>query len=630
MTRDDDVTKTTPLLRARDFEDTDTITMPFAERYELLTSLGEGGMGKISLCKDRAIGREVAMKTVHPDYATHAEMRARFVREARVQARLEHPAIVPVYDFGVDRDGSAFFTMKRVRGVTLSEIIEGYRTGDAAVMRAYGRHRLLAAFVQVCLAVGYAHEGGILHRDIKPANVMLGAYGETYVLDWGLAKITDDELVEEERSGPPSRRANETAVGDIIGTPAYAAPEILEAHPADERTDVYALGAILFELLTWEPLHGEGSLDEIIARARGGAEARPSKRAPARDVPPELEAACVLACARDRAHRLSTPRVLADLVEAYLSGDRDVELRRGLAELHLGRAQDALARASMPDAPLADRALALEEAGRAVALAPEDQRARGVLLDLLTKPPATPPREVVDLVEGQAARSHVGLLPRARNAFVFVLLVSIGGVYGLGVRSWWLVFVGLVFFAVSIVINLVAQVRKRSTARSQAAFSASTAIGVGMVSVFFGPLVIVPTLAAAITTSSILQTRRSIRFTIIGMYLVGMVVPALLVLAKMHPVALASAGGLLTTSPAAVYMQPELSIIAVTGFNVMVVVAGALHAARYRDAMHELAIANHLQSWQLAQVTLPSVAPRPPEPSGHRIEVPSRRRSRAG
>lgn len=593
--------------------------MILADRYENLASLGEGGMGKVALCRDLAIGREVAMKTVHPTFASNEEVRARFVREARVQARLEHPAVVPVYDFGVDRDGSAFFTMKRVRGVTLSDLIDAYREHDTEVMRTYNRHRLLAAFVQVCLAVGYAHERNVLHRDLKPSNVMLGTYGETYVLDWGLAKVRDEDELPGPAPTTNARRSrpDDTAVGEIIGTPAYAAPEVLRGEQADERTDVYALGGILFELLTYEPLHGYGTVEAMVASARRGADARPSVRAPKRQVPPELEAACVLACAPDRTARLPSPRALADLVEAYLSGDRDVELRRELAAVHLARAREALARATVPGAPLVDRRTALEEAGRAVALAPEDERARGVLVDLLTRPPETPPREVIEQLDQEETRSHVKLLPRARNAFVFVLLVSLGGIYGLGVRSWGLVIAGLIFFGGSIAINMYAVAKQRTTAYTQAAFSISSALAVGMVSVFFGPLVIVPTLAAAIMTSSILQMRQGGRVMTISLYLVAIALPAVLMLAKLHPVGLSSIGDRLAMSPAAVELHPDLTILAVTAFNVMVVVAGALHAARYRDAMHELALANHLQTWQLAHVTLPSVATRPLEPRPH-------------
>lgn len=634
MTRaDDDGTKTEPLARPHEHDSTDSLLEEsLVARYQELSALGEGGMGKVSLCLDRAIGREVAMKTVHPAYASHAEMRARFVREARVQARLEHPAVVPVYDFGIDGAGRTFFTMKRVRGITLAEVVEGYRTKNAELMRTYNRHRLLAAFVQVCLAIGYAHERGVLHRDLKPSNVMLGGYGETYVLDWGLAKITaleEDDLPTNATGTTDSGRADATAAGHVvIGTPAYAPPEIVRGESADERTDVYVLGSILFEILTYETLHGGGTAQEMMARSNAGAEARPSVRAPSLDVPPELEAACVLACARERRDRLGSARALADLVEAYLSGDRDLELRRELAEMHLGRAREAFARAIVPGAPLAERTVALEEAGRAVALAPENDRARAVLVDMLTRPPAPPPPEVLAQVESEQASSHVLLVPRARNAFVFMLLVSLGGIYGLGVRSWALVAVGLLFFVLAIIIAGYASLR-RSTAFTQTAFAACSALGIGMVSLFFGPLMIVPTLAASIAISSVLQTRIAHRATILVVYLVAMIVPSVLALLHLHPVRLASIGSLLTMSPAAVELHPDLSILAVTGCNALVVLTGALHAARYRDAMNQLALASHVQSWQLAQVTLPSAGRRSGAPP-RRASSPSVRRSRGG
>lgn len=608
--------------------------VPDADRYEMLASLGEGGMGQVSLCRDRAIGREVAMKVVHPSFHSQAEMRARFVREARVQAQLEHPAIVPVYDFGTDSTGSAFFTMKRVRGVTLADIVEAYRENDRPnqeVMKAYGRHRLLAAFVQVCLAIDYAHERGILHRDLKPANVMLGAYGETYVLDWGLAKIRepagDLPIPGDRPSARPGAGADATAAGEMIGTPGYVAPEIIRGEDADARTDVYALGGILFELLTYEPLHGTGPIDAMIARAAKGVDARPSVRAPARDVPPELEVACTQACAPSRSERLPSARALADLVEAYLSGDRDVELRRELAAVHLDRAKDAFARASVPGAALDDRRVALEEAGRAVALAPEDDRARAVLVGLLTKPPVEAPPEVLAEVEEERARSHVGLLPRARHAFTLIVLGSFVGTHVLGVRSYPLVLGALGLFVVAIAINIYAERRQITTAWTQRAFSVAAALGVAMVSVFFGPLIVVPTLAATIASSSILQMRPSAR-TVTAAYIAAIVAPSLFVLASMHPVHFGSLGGALTISPAAVDLPPQLTIAAVTVLHAMVVLAGCLHSASYRDAMHELAIANHLQAWQLAHlvperggVKMPSVAPRAPQhPS------PSRRR----
>ncbi len=252
------------------------------ERYEPGAPLGAGGMGEVRLCRDRMIGREVAVKKVLPAHAQVSESRARFAREARVQGQLEHPAIVPVYDFGVDHEGKPYFTMKRVRGVTLESVIDALRRGDEATSRTYTLHKLLGAFVHVCLAIDFAHEHGVLHRDLKPSNVMLGGYGEVYVLDWGLAKVrsaTSDLEPDSKQAPLPSVDAygsTPTEVGSVLGTPGYMAPEQIRGAPADERTDVYALGSILFEILTHERLHGDGSVEVMTQRALDGIDARPS------------------------------------------------------------------------------------------------------------------------------------------------------------------------------------------------------------------------------------------------------------------------------------------------------------------------------------------------------------------
>jgi serine/threonine-protein kinase len=158
-------------------------------RYELRDRLGEGGMGTVDLCRDRVIGRDVALKRLHVQGsgAAPSAATARFLREARVQGQLEHPAIVPVHDLGVTPDGRPYFTMKRVRGDTLDELLARLAAGDPDTARRFGQRRLLAAFSTVCLAVDFAHSRGVLHRDLKPANVMLGEFGEVNVLDWGLA-----------------------------------------------------------------------------------------------------------------------------------------------------------------------------------------------------------------------------------------------------------------------------------------------------------------------------------------------------------------------------------------------------------------------------------------------------------
>ena len=166
------------------------------ERYEAGPVLGAGGMGEVRLTRDARIGRHVAVKRLLEPLSGEATRR-RFLREARIQGQLEHPAVVPVYDLDFDEQGQPFFTMKRVRGQTLSRILELSARGDTETRERFGRRRLLAAFTQACHAVHYAHVRGVVHRDLKPSNIMIGDYGEVYVLDWGVARVDKDASDEE-------------------------------------------------------------------------------------------------------------------------------------------------------------------------------------------------------------------------------------------------------------------------------------------------------------------------------------------------------------------------------------------------------------------------------------------------
>src|SRR5262245_24735311 len=157
---------------------------PLAPRYVVGGVIGKGGMGEVRAARDVDIGRDVAVKRMRAGDPAPGEL-ARFVREARVQGRLDHPAIVPVHELGVDDDGRPYFTMKRLAGTTLAEILG---RDDAAAHRP----RMLRAFVDVCLAIEFAHARQVVHRDLKPANIVLGDYGEVYVLDWGVARVTGD------------------------------------------------------------------------------------------------------------------------------------------------------------------------------------------------------------------------------------------------------------------------------------------------------------------------------------------------------------------------------------------------------------------------------------------------------
>jgi serine/threonine protein kinase len=500
--------------------DAEVAAVPAAQRYEIRSSLGEGGMGEVRLCRDRVIGRDVALKVVLRARASHGDFRARFVREARVQGQLEHPAIVPVYDFGVDEAGQPFFTMKRVRGVTLERAIEGLRRGDEAMARLYTKHKLLAAFVQVCLAVDFAHERGVIHRDLKPANVMLGGHGEVYVLDWGVAKVrsasrTLDPKVPAQAERQDVSRASQadvddgtksapTAAGAMLGTPGYMPPEQIRGDEVDARSDVYTLGAILFELLTYEVLHTGASIPAMMKRTLEGVDARASSRAPQRDVAPELEAICVRACALDPRERPRSARELADAIEAYLSGDRDLALRKTLAKVHLARARDAAARARVPSAPSTERTDALRELGRAVALDPQDDATLELLVAMLTEVPKEPPPEVREAVEAARAASAFRIMPRVASFYMLSSVLFLPLQLYLGVVDAWLVALPIVGWLIAGGAMLVVHRFYPLSSPARKSLIALAAMAIAATSLYLGPLLLLPSLIVMSTMGTIL------------------------------------------------------------------------------------------------------------------------------
>ena len=226
--------------------------------YDVLPEIARGGMGVVYRARDRVFRREVAVKVMLPGQRVSA-----FVREARITARLPHPGIPPVYAMGQLPDGRPYLAMKLIQGDTLDAVLK--RRTD---LRA-DRSRLLAAFEQMCQAVGYAHAQGLIHRDLKPANVMVGAFGEVQVMDWGLAKEIG---APEEGAGPMAAAGHDTAAtlaGQVKGTPAYMAPEQARGEPVDARADVFALGGILAAILTGKPpFAGHSVMDTIIRAAQ--------------------------------------------------------------------------------------------------------------------------------------------------------------------------------------------------------------------------------------------------------------------------------------------------------------------------------------------------------------------------
>jgi tetratricopeptide (TPR) repeat protein len=289
-------------------------------RYRIKKFHARGGMGEIWVSEDSRLGREVALKKLSIP-GQHAK--ERFLAEAQVAGQLEHPGIVPVHDVGLDEQGNPFYIMKFVRGQSLKKEIEDYyaQSPDQGAREVQWRG-LLQIFVHLCQAVAYTHSRGVLHRDLKPENIMLGPYGETMLLDWGLARVRGQPDLGDGSSGVRSGSSTqETAAGSILGSPLYMAPEMAEGRMADidERTDIYLLGATLYEILTGRPPREGRSRDEIIALARTARP--PPPRTLRRDLPKPLEAICLKALAHRKLDRYSSALNLAQDVQRYLAGE---------------------------------------------------------------------------------------------------------------------------------------------------------------------------------------------------------------------------------------------------------------------------------------------------------------------
>lgn len=304
------------------------VTPECAERYEFKGEHGKGGQAKVYVALDRHLGREVAWKELAREASREprdsssqgATSLDRFLREARVTGQLEHPSIVPVYELGRRPDGAFYYTMRLIHGRTLSAALKGAK--DLS-----GRLRLLGHFRDVCHALAFAHSRGIIHRDVKPANVMVGEFGETVLLDWGIAKVRGKEDV---RSGEIERRLRElaqdtsgqTLAGDALGTPSYMSPEQAEGRveDVDERSDVWGLGGLLYELLTGHPpFLGPTALATLGMVSREPL-AKVRTREPA--APPELSAIAEKALSKRRSERYQTAAEVASDVTAYMTGLR--------------------------------------------------------------------------------------------------------------------------------------------------------------------------------------------------------------------------------------------------------------------------------------------------------------------
>jgi len=326
-------------------ETTRGLTTP--AHYQVAGEIARGGMGAINRAMDQDICREVAVKFLLNN--ADDRQRARFIDEAQITGQLEHPNIVPIHHLGVDEDGGAFFSMKMVKGRSLAEILK-----DPSDEYTLGR--LLNIMISICNALAYAHSRQVIHRDLKPANIMIGDFGEVYVMDWGLAKVLGKEDIQPAAAastqfkskrtrgetmagmGPDGQSYDKvttqrrdggdlTQAGAIMGTPAYMPPEqaLGNLDDVDERSDIYALGAILYEIMTLTPPVGRGGdMIALMMRVVEGKIDPPAERAPERAsagwAPPELSAIGLKALAKKPKHRYQSVEALKRDIELFLEG----------------------------------------------------------------------------------------------------------------------------------------------------------------------------------------------------------------------------------------------------------------------------------------------------------------------
>ncbi len=553
------------------------------EAYSLGEVIGRGGMGEVVKAHDRRIGRDVALKRLNADQPTTTEVN-RFLREARIQARLDHPAIVPVHELGKDALGRPYFTMKRLTGRTLRELLPSEQPAS---------QRLLRAFAEVCLAVEFAHMRGVVHRDLKPSNIMLGDFGEVYVLDWGLARVFDDAVTEVvttdldslDGSGEPSQ---------LLGTPGYIAPEQLHSTGEIGRpVDVYALGSLLFEILTKQPVHPRQSQAAIASTLDTRTVVSAAGRYPDLAIPPELDLLCASALAMTASARPSA-REIAERIQAYLDGDRDVAHRKSVASEQLVRARAALANG--------DRAEAMHSAGRALALDPELGGAAELISSLVLEPPKHPPPQLVAALREadlDGVRRHARTAILAYLAIASFLPIAAWN----GIRKWPEV---LAVFAAALLLAGAAWAIRRKPQRAfqeMVLYAVANGVLLAMMGRMAGPFTFVPALTCVVTMSAMSYPafiQRS--WVLILLMVASFVIPLALEARGLLSMTWELRDGGLFSHAGALAISQTRTFALVVGATLATVVISGLHASSLARSNRRAQLALVTQAWHLRQL----------------------------
>lgn len=560
------------------------------ERYVPRGLLGEGGMGRVVDVLDTNLGRRVALKTLGRSLVGDPGFQRRFVREAQIQGQLDHPAVVPVHELGRDADGAPWFTMRKVHGQTLADVVDRCRWEAPGAAR-YSLRRLLGWFVQATLAVEYAHSRQVLHLDIKPSNVMVGEFGEVYLLDWGLARGED------EAQPSPNLEAALAFAGDrgsVGGTPGYMAPEQARGQAVDGRADVYALGCVLFELLTLEPMHRPGEhLSPLPLERRS-----PMARSPSRQVPAALDAIVVAATEGDPAGRTPSARALADAVERFLDGDRHSESLRAEASAALTEARERISR--LDTATTGEHELAMHSVTKALALAPGHREARELLRQVLSASPpseqTSPGSEEEHLGE---ARAQLARSVAVRFA-IWTLIAPLMWLMGPRDLGWAAALTAGVACALGLALFLG---RRQTLARwGVGALVAATSGVLTGASFLFGPFMVVPALgatAAVLFAAHLRSFDRGLAIAAIALAVFG---PWTLEVLGALPPSMVFQHGEIHLLPRLVDFPELSSLVVLTLATASSMVMPAVLNGRLRDQLARAEARLRLSAWYLERV----------------------------
>ena len=332
-------------------------TVRVGERFADLKHHASGGLGDVYIGYDKSVRRQVAVKLLKPEFVADAEAKSRFHNEAAITGALEHPGIVPIYDSGISEEGQPFYAMRLLDGETLKDAVLSLHKNRGATDFEERQRQLIRRLIDVCDAISYAHDNGVIHRDLKPANVVLGSYGDSVVIDWGLARSNSNPIEEPKASEPvtdSSGQQFQTRLGSVLGTPEYMSPEQASGNPETVGTasDIYSLGTVLYSILTGvAPIGNQtGTIQDRIELAKRAD--FPSAKQRVSSIPVALNEICSRAMRVSPSERYATPRELARDLDNWLSDQPivakpDTMLERGFRFLRKHRRWAAAAAATL-------------------------------------------------------------------------------------------------------------------------------------------------------------------------------------------------------------------------------------------------------------------------------------------